>query len=89
MDAHPGGTDRIQMVNGGDLAKYWGVYQLHDRPHIRSLLEEYRIANLSSCDYRRVKAETKFDSYYENDPVRPAGEVGLLRIPRSDKSFLS
>ena len=88
------------MVDGQDLAKFWAVYQLHDRPHIRSLLEEYRIGtfgirylhicllrnigsgNLSACDYRRVKSETHFESYYKDDPRRPMGEVGQLRIPR-------
>jgi len=39
LDAHPGGVSRIMMVQGQDLGKYWGVYQLHDRPHIRALLE--------------------------------------------------
>jgi cytochrome b involved in lipid metabolism len=82
MDAHPGGIDRIQMVNNQDLAKFWGVYDLHDRPHIRALLEEYRIGNLTACDYRRIKSETNFTSYYENDPPRPAAKVGKLRVPR-------
>lgn len=63
------------MVNGQDLAKFWAVYQLHDRPHIRALLEEYRIGNLSSCDYLKVKRETNFESYYTNEPVRPQGEM--------------
>jgi cytochrome b involved in lipid metabolism len=82
MDAHPGGIDRIQMVNNQDLAKFWGVYDLHDRPHIRALLEEYRIGNLTACDYRRIKSETNFTSYYESDPPRPAAKVGKLRVPR-------
>jgi hypothetical protein len=72
---------RIEMVNGQDLAKFWAVYQLHDRPHIRALLEEYRIGNLSSCDYLRVKRETSFESYYTNEPARPQGEMGQLRSP--------
>lgn len=83
MDAHPGGTDRIEMVNSQDLAKYWAVYDLHDRPHIRALLEEYRIGNLTACDYRKIKSETRFSSYYENDPPRPAASIGKLRVPSS------
>jgi hypothetical protein len=82
LDAHPGGVDRIQMVNGQDLAKFWGVYDLHDRPHIRALLEEYRIGNMTPCDYKRVKSETAFASYSQNDPHRPAADLGKLRIPR-------
>lgn len=69
------------MVNGQDLAKFWAVYQLHDRPHIRALLEEYRIGNMSSCDYLKVKKETSFESYYVDEPVRPQGEQGQLRSP--------
>lgn len=69
------------MVNGQDLAKFWAVYQLHDRPHIRALLEEYRIGNLSPCDYMRIKNETKFESYYVNEPRRPQAEMGQLRSP--------
>ena len=69
------------MVNGQDLAKFWAVYQLHDRPHIRALLEEYRIGNLSPCEYLKVKQETSFQSYYTDEPPRPQAEMGQLRSP--------
>lgn len=69
------------MVNGRDLAKFWAIYQLHDRPHIRSLLEEYRIGNLTPADYKIVKEQTRFESYYQNDPERAADENGKLRVP--------
>lgn len=81
LDAHPGGAHRIMMVHGQDLSKFWGIYQLHDRPHIRALLEEYRIGNLTSDDYLTIKKETTFSSAYANDPVRPKAEEGKLRIP--------
>ena len=81
LDAHPGGAHRIMMVHGQDLSKFWGVYQLHDRPHIRALLEEYRIGNLASDDYRQLKKETEFSNAYVNDPVRTAKAEGKLRIP--------
>jgi hypothetical protein len=30
------------MVAGGDLKAFWDVYhEIHDRPHIRQLLETY------------------------------------------------
>ena len=32
LDAHPGGATRIMMVNGLDLAPFWNVYKLHNRP---------------------------------------------------------
>lgn len=81
MDAHPGGAERIMMTHGQDLAKFWSVYQLHDRPHIRGLLEEYRIGNLSKKDYCIVKSETKFSNAYTNDPQRVQSVNGNLRVP--------
>lgn len=50
LDAHPGGASRIQMVNGNDLGQFWDIYKLHNRPHVRKLMEEYRIGNLSPAD---------------------------------------
>lgn len=81
MDAHPGGAERIMMTHGQDLSKFWSVYQLHDRPHIRGLLEEYRVGNLTPNDYLKVKSQTQFANAYTNDPIRPQGYTGQLRIP--------
>lgn len=80
LDAHPGGAQRIQMVSGGDLRKYWDVYKLHDRPHIRALLERYRIGNLSDADAKKCYDQTpNFESYYTDDPERP--RANQLRVP--------
>ena len=39
------------MVNGQDLAAFWRVYSdIHDRPHIRDLLEDYRVGSVSEED---------------------------------------
>ena len=81
LDAHPGGAERIMMTHGADLAKFWSVYQLHDRPHIRKLLEEYRVGSLSKKDYLTVKAETNFSNAYVKDPPRPQSINGKLRVP--------
>ena len=71
LDAHAGGPDRIRMVNGQDLAAFWKVYSdIHDRPHIRDLLEEYRIGSLSEEDTAKIKAETRFGDAYVNEPTR-------------------
>lgn len=72
LDAHPGGTGRIEMTNGRDLSAYWSIYELHNRPHIHALLEEYRIGTLSPEDAKRSEQESKgeFGNYYDNDPVR-------------------
>ena len=81
LDAHPGGPARIMMVQGQDLAKFWDIYKLHDREHIKNLLEEYRIGKLSVGDYKMLSDETIFTSSYETDPPRPAAKEGKLRIP--------
>eukprot|EP00041_Stephanoeca_diplocostata_P033613 m.1115910 g.1115910 ORF g.1115910 m.1115910 type:complete len:687 (-) comp24373_c0_seq1:124-2184(-) len=81
LDAHPGGANRIRMVNGLDLKQFWKVYDLHDRPHIRQLLEHYRIGNLSPKDAAQIESESAFTSPYGGDPARPAAYQGKLRIP--------
>lgn len=72
LEAHPGGVGRIEMTNGRDLSGYWSIYELHNRPHIHALLEEYRIGTLSPADAKRSEEESKGDmeNYYRNDPVR-------------------
>ena len=80
LDAHPGGPHRVMMVAGSDLAAFWDVYsEIHSRPHIRQLLETYRIGNISADDMTRVKRETAFSDAYGDDPVRP--RAAELRIP--------
>jgi len=81
LEAHPGGPARIMMVQGQDLAKFWNIYQLHDRSHILKLLEEYKIGKLTSADYKKVSEETIFSNSYEFDPIRTAAAEGRLRIP--------
>jgi len=83
LEAHPGGSARIEMVNGADLESYWKVYDFHNsRPHIQQLMEEYRIGNLSAADAKKSEALSKdaFSSYYENDPERPRADQGDLRV---------
>jgi len=82
LEAHPGGGGRIEMVAGSDLSAYWSVYDLHNKPHIHQLIQEYRVGNLSPEDERRAKQEAKgtFSSYYGNDPARPRAAAGDLRV---------
>jgi len=70
------------MVAGGDLKAFWDVYhEIHDRPHIRQLLETYRIGNLSAADAAAIEAEGEgsFGDAYGADPPRP--RAAELRIP--------
>lgn len=80
LDAHPGGPYRIMMVAGQDLKAYWGVYhEIHDRPHIRELMEDYRIGNLSPADTKIIEAESTFSDAYLNEPERPRHKE--MRVP--------
>eukprot|EP00941_MAST-03F_sp_MAST-3F-sp1_P006417 g6417.t1 len=80
LDAHPGGPYRVMMVAGQDLKPFWEVYhEIHDRPHIRSLLEDYRIGSLSKEDAKTVEADSAFDDAYVNDPERP--RASEMRVP--------
>ena len=81
LDAHPGGPDRIMMVAGADLEAFWGIYKLHHRPHIKALLEEFRIGSLSAADAATSEEASTFSSAYENDPKRPRVEAGEMRVP--------
>jgi len=71
LDAHPGGAARIQMVNGQDLKAFWGVYKIHNRPHIQALLQDYRIGNLTPEDQKLLEEESVFGNAYTWDPERP------------------
>eukprot|EP00039_Didymoeca_costata_P015873 m.275784 g.275784 ORF g.275784 m.275784 type:complete len:649 (+) comp16295_c0_seq2:1254-3200(+) len=86
LEAHPGGQHRIRMVNGMDLSAFWNVYTLHDRPHIRAFLEDYRIGNLTPEDAITIEKETQFSSMYDEEPERPKRRE--LRIP-SEKPWNS
>ncbi len=55
LEAHPGGQPRIQMVNGQDLGEFWKIYKLHNRAHIRLLLEEMRIGVISKEDAAQLR----------------------------------
>eukprot|EP00040_Diaphanoeca_grandis_P018983 m.99943 g.99943 ORF g.99943 m.99943 type:complete len:670 (-) comp27206_c0_seq1:115-2124(-) len=79
LDAHPGGAGRIMMVNGSDLGEFWKIYELHNRPHIRDLLEDYRIGSLTDADMLKVREQTNFWDVYDNDPVRTRFVAGDLR----------
>lgn len=82
LDAHPGGSSRIEMVSGSDLSAYWNIYEIHNRPHIQALLEEYRVGTLSPEDTQRAEEDAKgtFSNYYQDDPPRPRAEAGDLRV---------
>jgi len=70
MDAHPGGVNRILMVNGQDLKAFWSIYKLHNRQHIQELLQDYRIGNMTPEVQKIMEDNSFFGNAYEQDPKR-------------------
>eukprot|EP00755_Sulcionema_specki_P034122 Sspe_Gene.102289::Locus_77270_Transcript_2_3_Confidence_0.429_Length_2013::g.102289::m.102289/K00387/SUOX; sulfite oxidase len=68
---HPGGSDRLAMVGGTDMAPYWDVYRMHLQPEVFSFLERFRIGNLTPDDAIKMELELNFPDPYIDDPPRP------------------
>ncbi len=66
---HPGGTDRLMMAAGGDVAPFFAVYTEHLRGHVIPFLQRFKIGHLSSADAKK-SADFTFNNPYANDPVR-------------------
>jgi sulfite oxidase len=65
------------MVNGSDLKPFWSVYKLHNRPHIKALLQEFAIGRLSPEDTRKQESLSEFANVYDTDPDR---REDMLRV---------
>ena len=49
---HPGAKN-IMMAAGGSIEPFWSIYAVHNNnPEVYTLLEEYRIGNLSKEDVK-------------------------------------
>lgn len=78
---HPGG-DAILMAAGGALEPFWKLFAAHNTKQVLTLLENYRIGNLSLEDRKTSKQSESDDPFGSNEPLRhPA-----LRA-RSQKPF--
>lgn len=47
LDIHPGGKPRLMLAAGGAIDPFWAMYQQHNTPEVRGILEGYRIGNLA------------------------------------------
>lgn len=63
---HPGG-DNIMLGAGSAIDPFWAIYQQHNNKEILTLLEFYRIGNLSSDD--KISTED-MGSPWANEPKR-------------------
>lgn len=68
VEQHPGGLDKIMLAAGSNIDPFWRVYQQHNVPHIREILEMYKIGELIEAD-RRPEVIVSDDPYV-NDPDR-------------------
>lgn len=75
---HPGGPSKLMLAAGGPLEPFWALYAVHDQSHVRELLAEYKIGELSPED--KAPPTLKTADPYANDPVRhPALTVNSQR----------
>uniref|UniRef100_A0A6I8NR99 sulfite oxidase n=1 Tax=Ornithorhynchus anatinus TaxID=9258 RepID=A0A6I8NR99_ORNAN len=75
---HPGGPAKLLLAAGGPLEPFWALYAAHNQPHVRELLAEYKIGELSPDDPAPAPSAT--DDPYAGDPPRhPALRVNSSR----------
>ncbi|XP_043537803.1 sulfite oxidase, mitochondrial [Chiloscyllium plagiosum] len=77
VDLHPGG-DKIMLAAGGAIEPFWAMYAVHNQEHVYSILEEYRIGELSPEDQKQAIMDV--DDPYGNEPLRhPVLKVNSLK----------
>ena len=69
-EIHPGGSEKLMLAAGGSLEPYWEVFAVHNTEEVHSILEEWRIGNITPNDRGKNKNEGKKEGPYSNDPVR-------------------
>lgn len=75
---HPG-AEKILMGAGSAVDPFWRIYAQHQHAHVHSILEKYRIGNLSPEDVKAAAERTAaagVKDAYANDPERNP----LLRV---------
>jgi len=88
---HPGGVGRLQMASGGDLEVYWKIYTQHNRGHVtESVMQPYKIGEVSEADMTRITSETSYDdSFYRDDPAPYPDLLINTRYPCNAEGRLS
>ncbi|XP_036774196.2 zinc finger protein Eos isoform X2 [Manis pentadactyla] len=71
---HPGGPSKLMLAAGGPLEPFWALYAVHDQSHVREILAQYKIGELSPED--KPPSTLKTSDPYADDPIRhPALKV--------------
>ncbi|KAF6780006.1 hypothetical protein AHF37_00471 [Paragonimus kellicotti] len=78
VEQHPGG-DKILLAAGADLFPYWSLYAFHFDAHVRDILNEYYIGELSHKD-QAVQKSTSIGPY-ANEPVRHPALLTVSKEP--------
>lgn len=78
VDLHPGGPSKLMLAAGGPLEPFWALYAVHNQPHVRELLAEYKIGELNPEDSMSPSVEAS--DPYADDPIRhPALRINSQR----------
>ncbi|MXQ97789.1 hypothetical protein E5288_WYG018385 [Bos mutus] len=68
VDIHPGGASKLMLAAGGPLEPFWALYAVHNQPHVREILAQYKIGELSPDD--KAPSILKTSDPYADDPIR-------------------
>ncbi|KAB1270232.1 Sulfite oxidase; mitochondrial [Camelus dromedarius] len=78
VDLHPGGQSKLMLAAGGPLEPFWALYAVHNQPHVREILAQYKIGELSPED--KAPSTLKTSDPYADDPIRhPALKINSQR----------
>jgi sulfite oxidase len=67
---HPGGK-KILMAAGKELQPFWNVYNVHDQPEVREILEGHHVGFLDEAGLKQLESEKfVFDNEFKHDPER-------------------
>ncbi|XP_076967108.1 sulfite oxidase, mitochondrial [Tamandua tetradactyla] len=78
VDLHPGGPSKLMLAAGGPLEPFWALYAVHSQSHVREILAQYKIGELSPEDKAPPTLETS-DPYADDPPRHPALQVNSQR----------
>ena len=68
VDIHPGGASKLMLAAGGPLEPFWALYAVHNQPHVREILAQYKIGELNPDD--KAPSILKTSDPYADDPIR-------------------
>ncbi|KAK9824449.1 hypothetical protein WJX72_010318 [[Myrmecia] bisecta] len=77
-DLHPGGAQRLMLAAGGPLEPFWAMYQQHNQPAVRNILQQFQIGELEGG----AAASQPVEDPYKGEPERHP-----ILIVRTQKPF--